>query len=287
MEFFEHKPTDYIHIHRLGPKIAQQKYDIHLLDEINEMTDEGIKLRYDIDINGGPLDTFAYTEFLQSVCGLKVGFANKFEEIKRISVCMNNHENSKYNQQYLDFIIERIKAKYISYRHLSEKKFDCIIFLPGSNLLKESTDLSKIKTLIMNNNAYIKPHPLTNVDDLKFLKNEFKNRVLSQKVDAIDLLHHTKSVGITGTSELFVYSVLLNKIIHDITDNNHNQHKGGYQFLFQNVIKLHPLKRKNAILNMISHKNSGIFLPVDFQQKNLREYINYLKEEGVNIEWRK
>ena len=141
--------------------------------------------------------------------------------------------------------------------------------------MKEVTDLHKIHTMILQHNAFIKPHPLTSIADLQFLNREFRHRVINKKTDALDLINHTKKVAICGSSELFVYSILKNKAVYSVSnEGNNSSKKGGYYFIFDNVINLPVLKRKRALLNIITHKESGIFLPFLNKNISLLEYMN-------------
>ena len=276
INFFDEKPSDFLDILRLGANTIQKKYGVYLSNEIHDYS--VIKdrvVQYDIDISGDFTDILSYTEFLQTVGGVHLGLANKKYEIKRNEEHIKDHENSHLNDFAEQNILKCMDSKYISYPHFSKKQFDCIVFLPGSNIMKEVTDLHKIHTMILQHNAFIKPHPLTSIADLQFLNREFRHRVINKKTDALDLINHTKKVAICGSSELFVYSILKNKAVYSVSnEGNNSSKKGGYYFIFDNVINLPVLKRKRALLNIITHKESGIFLPFLNKNISLWEYIN-------------
>ncbi len=275
---FEEKPSDALDLIRIGPNLLQHKYGVYLSNEIVEAANSlNRKISYDIDIRGPYTDNLNYTEFFQSVGGIHVGLANKKFEIERCKNMVQDHDNSHLNEYTEKMILERLHAKYISFPHISKKEFGCIVFLPGSNILKEVTDLSKIHTMILQHNAYIKPHPLTNLADLEFLNKEFRFRIINKKVDALDLINHTSKIAICGSSELFSYSILKNKIVYSISSDVNNTKKGGYYFVFDNIINLPHLKRKKALLNLITHKHSGIFLPFLDKNISLVDYINNVK----------
>lgn len=276
INFFDEKPNNFLDILRLGPNTIQKKYGVYLSNEINECSILKNRIvQYDIDIIGNYTNTLSYTEFLQTVGGVHLGLANKKYEIKRNSKYIKEHENSHLNDYVEKEILKKLDSKYISYPHFSKKQFKCVVFLPGSNIMKEVTDLSKIHTMILQHNAFIKPHPLTSLADLEFLNREFRYRIINKKTDALDLINHTDKVAICGSSELFVYSILKNKIVYSISnDSENNSKKGGYYFIFDNVINLPILKRKRALLNIITHKESGIFLPFLNKNISLWEYIN-------------
>ena len=136
---FEEKPSDALDLIRIGPNLLQHKYGVYLSNEIVEAANSlNRKISYDIDIRGPYTDNLNYTEFFQSVGGIHVGLANKKFEIERCKDMVKDHDNSHLNEYTEKMILDKVHAKYISFPHISKKEFGCIVFLPGSNILKDS-----------------------------------------------------------------------------------------------------------------------------------------------------
>jgi hypothetical protein len=180
--------------------------------------------------------------------------------------------------------------KYILH-HYDIEPMECSVLLPGSNLLKTTVSKRRLNGAV-DLGAKIKPHPLTNEDDLKRLNKEYGAAVLPTMYSGFNVMQKSRYVFTTGASELGIYAMLMNKHVVDISNKTP---AGGYYDMFTRSVD-HP-NQKERLTELLSHIAMGIFLPsdykekipefLDFYQSALEKYKLLNKDIGQNYEFRK
>lgn len=123
----------------------------------------------------------------------------------------------KFTEIDLENIFEEdvIRDKY-SLQNPEEVDFDTVFFLPGSNL-DYVIDYGKIsQVMATNDEAYIKPHPLTSMEHKSILGNMFGwDRIIESNISGHLVMGQTKNVFYTDNSEIGFKAMLMGKNVQD------------------------------------------------------------------------
>ncbi|MGL5690246.1 MAG: hypothetical protein ACRDD8_05425 [Bacteroidales bacterium] len=225
---------------------------------------------YDMNLENAP-ERIIYTDFMNCLGGVYVCSGCTFKN----EIMINEHLNGgKYDYteiNYTEKIISALDDKYSLLPHLSKKKIDKIVILPGSNIIQQIVDDKKLIRAVAEG-AYVKPHPMTSREDLKYLNELFGSKCIHHMIGGAQLIKNAKEVYVTGSSELFMYAIMLGKVVHDISKNTYIP-KGGYQAIFK-IVTAHKHYERPIVLNKIlSYKHGGIIFPFDEEQKDLENFI--------------
>lgn len=168
-----------------------------------------------------------------------------------------------------------------------EEDFDTIFFLPGSNI-DYLIDYSKIsETLSMNDDALIKPHPLTSAKHLGILGNLFGwDKIIEPNISGYQLVNNCKNVYHTDNSELGLHAYLKGKNVfhfnmpslcqpmvyhpfyHILRQNkNNNLDKNGLINAFFNTSKFGMFNLENSMDTIENDLNSFLHDLECFRQR--------------------
>lgn len=258
--------------HDMGSQILERYRIFHLSREdsvleserlakllIEKCKDANVRLCYDVSYGGHP-EELRYSEFFAGLGGISITPCCG----KLIRKIYNEPYDTSNNIDYTDYITDRAD-KYILHSYEIEP-MECSVILPGSNLLREVVNKVRLNGAA-SLGAKMKPHPLTNQEDLKRLK-EYKDLVLPSMYSGFNVMKASRYLFSTGTSELGLYAMLLNKHVISIhTDIP----KGGYYDIFTNAVKYENQKeRLNWLLN---HPGVGIIMPD--QPEKIDQFLDY------------
>lgn len=138
-----------------------------------------------------------------------------------------------------------------------------LVILPGSNLLYHITSHELITSVMWKyEDAKLKPHPLTNDEDLKKLRKEYGvTRVLEPKSSGFQLLTNARTVWATGTTELTAYATILGKSVKSV-DNIFTGRASTYYPTFRLLVDA-PVSVARARLDRIFSGASGLIFAED------------------------
>lgn len=179
-------------------------------------------------------------------------------------------------EDYCKKVLEQSNSfdKYQLIRKPFGKKVESVIMLPGTNIYFETVNEDLLEQIVYENNAIIKPHPITNNEIMARLKKRFgEDRIVSQMVSGMDILKRADKVYTTGCSETALYAVMLGKDIANIEKGTFL--RGAYRQIFQ---KLLDSEDKYDTLNRILNSyKSGIFFYWDYEDK-VAKYFEFIKK---------
>ena len=97
-------------------------------------------------------------------------------------------------------------------------KHDFVIFLPGTNCIKEALNFDKAKAAVLQG-AVVKPHPISSSSLIVHLNNVFgEENVLERKASGHDIMQDAKIVGCCSNSEMGLAAIAAGKGFHMFTD---------------------------------------------------------------------
>lgn len=232
---------------------------------------------YDMNISNAP-SRLVYTDFMNCLGGVYVCSGSDTLNEIMIFKHLTGEKDDYTNINYTEMIAKSIDDKYSLYPLLSGIQIEKIVILPGSNILSTIVDDKKLIRAVAEG-AYVKPHPFTTQEDLKYLKEIFGSKCLHHMIGGAQLIKNAKQIYVTGSSELFLYAIALGKVVHDISKDQYPP-KGGYQALFKVITSFKHYERPIVLNKILSYKHGGIFFPFDVEEKNLEKFIlNNIEEE--------
>lgn len=266
--------------------IVQEMRRDHLL-QLEPIVNDIVKicplpLSYDVVRNQKAYFTeFTYTELVGGV--LVTPQSNEIS--MRMSMRALQDTNSSIDENIEETIVARWSAtntldkyKLVPATRLSKK----VVFLPGSNLLRKIVSKENFfRYMFDNQDAVIKPHPLTNQLDIKFLTTNFGvNRVAKPDESGWEYLRDAAEVVTTSTSEMAIYAALLKKKIVNIT-NFFEESAGAFHPITYFAFGISdPEQRRDTILKVLSSPYSGFVSPHQKEFKpRLQQYFNQCMAE--------
>lgn len=154
-----------------------------------------------------------------------------------------------------------------------------MVFLPGSNLMDTAVDFNRVTTAI-ESGADIKPHPLTNHNDVIALRDKYPGKVLGAKSSASALIPNMDKMYVTDSTELSFVGIANGVEIIDITKiNTKSPLVGSYHSVLSVIQSVDMDERINAMNSIFSSQMSGIFFSEEDIDNNLMNFINEV--EGI------
>lgn len=254
--------------------LCREEKDIHMSSKLEDICKkEKIKIEYDLSMPDSP-EILTYTEIFGKTGSLYVKpgeYKSAYDLIKKA------YENGVPDLRVRDIILSVSSDKYNLWDPL--KKYTKVVFPAGSNILKESNDWALIVRAMVEG-AYIKPHPLTKMDDIEFFKTFFpEHRIIPKRVAGYKVLKNAEVIYTSGTSELGLYAILMDKRVYAISIPGESIPKGGYHEVFDFIMTLPPKERLGGICRVLScPEYSGIFIKGVHTEKDVVEFIINYKE---------
>lgn len=222
-----------------------------------------IKLTYDVSYGGHPQE-LRYSEFFAGLGGLQIGPCDG----NLIRLLLTKKYDESNNIDYSTFLSENTYDKYLVHDYdISDMRG--LIILPGSNLLSRTVDKRKLNAAV-DLGAKIKPHPLTQEQDLTMLYSEYGyGIVLPSLYSGYKAMYHSNVIYSTGTSELGLYAMLLKKRVIDIGTEFK---AGGYNDCFYRTVD--ATNQKEALNQYLNNPGSGIV----FKEEQIDPYLELYQE---------
>ena len=263
----------------------------YFIKEVRKLKD--IEYEYDVNANEVPwFRTLSYTEFAHTF--FIQPLSPVIRERQMFEASQDKTDNPK---DYIKYFLNKIESKTSNkYNELKQTKIEPrsnIIIPVGSNKLKETVCLNKLKFILRKyspDEVYLKPHPLTTHQMIGELKDELGDDVVLERgVDMYELMKGADMVHTSHRSESILYAVALGKEI-DCIDVYNKAHEGTF-YCFASLLFgcNNDIKKAQKLINAIfnSYKSGFINPEVDENWKdkvdNYLEYIMSIREEYKNM----
>lgn len=284
LEHEERQGNNYTKVNTLEHLRPVERY---FLKEVKKF--KGIDYEYDVIANEVPwFRTFAYTEFAHTF------FISPLSPVIRQRQMFEASQHEvKNSKDFIKYFCDKIENKTSNkYNELKEKNIKprANLILPvGSNKLKETVCLNKLKFILKKyspTEVYLKPHPLTThqlVGELRDVLGE--DVVLDRGIDMYSLMKEAEIIHTSHRSESILYATALGKEV-DCIDVYQKAHEGSF-FAFANMIFgcNNDIKKAQTLTNRVfnSYKSGLINPEMDENWKdtvdNYLEYIMDMREE--------
>lgn len=248
----------------------------------DSMSSNDVKIAYDVMASEPPyFKGLSYTEWARSFL-----IAPMNEELKLNQMIDAFYDDTPITYDYVGYLKSAIEednaSKYSSMEDdtVSELRPNLVI-LPGSNRLKGSTCLNKLKFIkdTCGENLWIKPHPLTRYALVGELQDMFgKNCVLDRNTNVYRFLKGAETVYTTHLSETAAYAVALDKKIEPVDVYNMIPRAS---FFHINKFLFHVDSPKDWINKVMNSPKSGIITP-DLDP-NWKEKVDKYLEYILNV----
>lgn len=285
MEMFNNKVSE----ERLGP-LKKSNSLSHLRDVerffLKVIKDYGLESSYDVMAQEMPFfKTISYTEYATTFIMHPLNLELRVNQM--LDAYSDNLEDNNI-KDWTSYFANNIKLKIANKYQDREDNFknfrdvDNIVVLPGSNKLKETTCLNKLKSIKKehDDNVYFKPHPITTYSFVGELMDIFgKETILPRDIDLYYFLEKSNKVYTTHISESAMYAASLSKIIepidvYDKIERGSFYHINKFLFEYRDTPKI-------WIDKTLSSYKSGIINPLidDDWQNKIILYLDYISSK--------
>ncbi|MGL5099974.1 MAG: hypothetical protein ACRC6B_08100 [Fusobacteriaceae bacterium] len=249
----------------------EKKQKTFIQNEIEDICSQyNIKCMFETEPQEKP-KVLSYFDLMSSCQGVYIKSLDSRKNIKILESCIGDSKENYTDLNYCAYVREKMEDKYNLFSFPCDVELDSVIILPGSNILDIIVDDFKLIRAV-SDGAYVKPHPFTSAKDIQYLEQMFGNKVLNKDIGGCEVIKKAKKVYTTGSSELALYSILLGKVVIDISKDV--EYKiGSYQSIYTILTRYPHYIRPIILEQILSHKNSGIFFPFDIEEKNLENFI--------------
>lgn len=240
-----------------------------------------IKIQYDLWYNNDAIDTstnklylssFLYTDMLNKCLYFRVPNQRLNREIFDI-ILLNKHE--VIDRSVLDRITSSLSDKYNLLSTNNVKHSERVVFLPGTNILEDILDFDRVKKLVDNEGAKVKPHPLTSKFHQFILKKKFgKENIIDSSISGFECLMNADVVFCCKNSEMGLTALLLNKNICLVDNPNFKQHTT-YGSIYNAIMTSKDYTAKTALYKILTSEYSGIFhLEDPLAEQKMYNFLN-------------
>lgn len=204
---------------------------------------------FDVYYNGKRLESLTYTEIFSK--GLMVSPCCDRLRYKLVELAA---ECSDLPVDVGRILTGERLDKYRLIKHRGPSSISATVFLPGTNLLEESVDWTKVDRLV-SDGAKIKPHPITSVPWRTRLKKKYGSAVINRNVSGYDILTRTEQVFTTVNSELGMLAILMDKPV-DLIDATPVPRRPIYKQIYDVVLP--ETDRKPILEKVLGSRKTGI-----------------------------
>ena len=249
------------------------------LDKIHHLLPKkgnyGTNLEYDIWYDFGTenkIRGYLYTDVMTKFVYLKPASTLYCKKVLRNAL---NDDITEEGEKIFQDIAKNNTDKYALKQ--TKKEYPYVIFLAGSNIIKEITDDIKVKRAIDTEGAVLKPHPLTSPFVMAYLRNRYgKQNLLDRKLSGHNILNRTRKIGCTSNSEMGLIGLSQGKRI-ELFDRKKIATKTYtpiYAVLFE---KGYPVI--DDFKRILSSKYSGlIYYDSENPKQNIKNFFKYFKD---------
>lgn len=261
--------NDLLELNEFGKKLLPKSY-------------RGLPFEYDIWFNTNENYTirkWLYTDFMGK--GLYFRVPSIIINNKLFKAIVNS--DIKIDEERIAKIMDNLQNKY--YLRPSNKFYEKVLFLPGSNLLckPKCIDIRRCDKLVKEG-YIIKPHPITAHIFVAELKARYgADKVLGKKEGGHELLLNASEIGTAQNSEMGITAFLLGKKVQMISHPVKERQKAllTYESFYESVAGTDAQK---TILKLFSAKNSGIIFNFDEDaDERLERYLANFWEYEIKL----
>lgn len=185
---------------------------------------------------------------------------------------------------YTGFLSDRVlKGSANKYGHINGTKrntsYKALAVLSGSNIFKKTISVSKLRWVVEEHGklAAIKPHPLTNEEDLSQLKEILLPcaNILNTDDDIYSIMPEVEVVYAPHSSESVVYAVSLGKRVSPLTNF---KERTFCSYAHVNEPLINSLEPKKLVNKLFSNYQSGLVHPEVHEnwQDRVVQYVEYI-----------
>lgn len=158
----------------------------------------------------------------------------------------------------------------------ARKKYDFVIFLPGTNCIDKVIDYDKVENAVKQG-AYLKCHPLTQQALLTKLSNRYgKDKIIDKKISGHQLLEDASIVGCGMNSEMGIVATAKGKRVY-LFDKIPGTRHWTYTAIYK-AINVEQPGSSERLKRLLSCKHSGLVsYLVDNPQERIDHFFTYFK----------
>lgn len=256
----------------LTSSVAKGSHELadYLMEKI-KILDPGMIVDFDcIHNNGGG---YGVHEFCGALGGVSVRYMNMglHEHILREAIDSKPAHFKDYGEMIRE---SQVLDKYTL--RSASIVFEEVVFLSGSNIMHENIDYDLVQKAV-DAGAVIKPHPVTNAQDLAWLKSQYgEDKIIGTKVSGGELLRNATRVHVAKNSELYLLAIAFRKSIRDIGIRSFLPEV--YRPAIHNI-RDHPRYVPLVAMNrLFSSSQGGIYFTKEAIDRGLPLYIGRVKE---------
>ena len=218
-----------------------------------------IKAEYDMEYGGSPMNLI-YTECFGATGSIMIHPASfDLWSIMTEKVIGTEIDAGRIKR----FIESGDKYNSVNRHDFPEGTFKKVVILPGSNLLSY---LNKEKiALLVQQGAFVKPHPITQRVDIFNMEQMFGNKLLPKLESGWSVIKAAEEVYCTLSTELGLYASLQGKKVHLIRYAD-SMRVGTYFALYKYLPNLK---------NLLSTPKSGIITLDDDYEQQVDAYFEF------------
>lgn len=274
---------------RIGDKLFKSNMlnDLKPVEELlielaNEMAFE---TAYDVTAHENPsFTTLSYTEWGSNFIVFPLNNDLRRDMVLD-SLLSPEQDVLDWEGYYKDLISKKKANKYVDRKLVRKAGRESLVVPVGTNKFKDVLDLEKIFSICENENAYVKPHPLTTHEYVGLLKDKCgEDNILDRNDDLYEMLVLADKVYTTHYSESMLYAAMLGKDI-DVVDKLGRHHQAGFWHFNQHILRTPKEARVPQLNKILSSFHCGVFNPrvdKDWELK-LRKFMAYIEERRAHF----
>ncbi len=240
----------------------------------------GSPFEYDVWFNtnaNATIHKWLYTDFLGNGIYLRVPSTPINDKLTKHIV----DSDIKIDEERCEKIVNNFHNKYTL--GSSEKYYDKVIFMPGTNLLTKGKCVhwGRVRQAI-DEGFVIKPHPITTKLWVARMRQDFGyDNVLDRKVGGFELLANCTHCATMPNSEMGLMALMLDKNLAMVSHTKEDREKSllTYESLYFAIANTNA---KQSLKKLFSAKNSGIIFSFDEDaEERVNNYLNNFWEYKV------
>lgn len=204
---------------------------------------------FDVYYNGKHLESLTYTEIFSK--GIMVSPCCDYLRYKLVELAA---EDTDPIVTASDVLAGGNLDKYRLIKFRDPSAIPAVVFLPGTNLLKDSVDWKAVDTLVRDG-AKIKLHPITSVPWRTRLEKQYGRVIINRNISGYDVLKQAERVFTTVNSEMGLLAVLMGKPLGMI-DETPVPHRPIYKQIYDVVLP--ETNRKPLLEKILGSRKTGI-----------------------------
>ena len=221
---------------------------------------------------------YCYTEFMG---GIIITPMNDEMACKHILASMKKVSTLDVEKIFNDRLKDESTIDKYVLKRITAPAYDDVVILPGSNILNTHVNKELLMKIMWERpGAVMKPHPLTNENDLKQLKKQYGHyRVLMPELSGWDILQTAKRVYATSSTELATYACFFGKQV-DTINSILWERTGSYYPVFRMIAGMKNGKARKNLLRILTANSSGVVFPED---PNYKLKVDSFFEETMKL----